>query len=68
MAVIKTQMAAIGNEPQTCLQPFKRGEVMYAVEYSNGDKAGWHTKECIEHWKETSGPKCIEQSETSDGE
>ncbi len=69
MARVTVEMTAIGNEPQTCLGPFSRGGTMYAVVYDNGDKAGWHTKECVEHWKETGGPKCIDQSkETSDGE
>ncbi len=61
MAQIKTQMQAIGNEPQTCYRPFERGEVMTAIEYDNGEPAGWHTNECVEHWKETGKPECIEE-------
>lgn len=60
MAEVKTQMTAIGNEPQTCLWPFDRGETMYAVEYTNGESAGWHSKECIDHWKENGVAKCAE--------
>ena len=62
MAEIKAIMTALGNEPQICYRPFERGEVMSAVVYTNGDEAGWHTKECIQHWLKTGEPKCMEQS------
>lgn len=58
MAEVKMTMAAIGNEPKTCLGKFKRGETMYAVEYANGDKAGWHNKECLDYWHKCGKPKC----------
>lgn len=60
MAQVKTQMAAIGNEPQTCLRPFERGETMYAVEYTNGEPAGWHNKECISYWGAKGVAKCAD--------
>ena len=61
MALVKTQMTAIGNEPQTCIRPFDRGEIMYAVEYNNGEVAGWHTGECIDYWGTNGIAKCAEQ-------
>lgn len=63
MAMIKTQMQAIGNEPQTCLRKFERGESMFAVVYKNGEPAGWHTKECIDCWRKTQTPLCDTESE-----
>ena len=53
-------MQALGNEPQTCDRLFVRGETMNAVEYENGDPGGWHTDECVEFWKRTGSPKCME--------
>lgn len=58
MAKVTTQMSAIGNEPKTCLEPFARGEIMYAVEYDNGEPAGWHNKECLDYWVNCGRPKC----------
>ena len=63
MAEIKTTMIALGNEPQTCTKSFKRGEAMHAVEYANGDKAGWHNQGCIEFWKRFGKPKCLENED-----
>jgi len=59
MAQVKAKMTAIGNEPQTCSRPFKRGEIMCAVEYANGDPASWHTEECVRHWGTTGEPLCL---------
>ena len=61
MAEIKLRMPALGNEPQSCFRPFKRGEDMIAVEYENGEAGGWHTEECIAHWIKTGEPKCMEK-------
>ncbi len=60
MAKVTATMQALGNEPQTCLRPFNRGEEMTAVEYDDGEPAGWHTAECIEYWKHNGRPKCGE--------
>ncbi len=58
MAEVKLTMMAIGNEPQTCIRPFERGEIMYAIEYDNGEAAGWHSKECVDYWCNCGQPKC----------
>ena len=63
MAMIKTQMQAVGNEPQTCIRKFERGESMFAVVYKNGDPADWHTKDCIDHWRATGSPLCEQEGE-----
>jgi len=63
MAEVKLTMAAIGTEPQTCTRPFRRGEIMSAVEYTNGDPGGWHTKECVHHWVKTGEPLCLKGGE-----
>ena len=63
MAEIKATMTAKGTEPQTCHRPFRHGEQMAAVEYANGEPAGWHTSECILHWKEFGEPKCMKGGE-----
>jgi hypothetical protein len=60
MASIKAEMQALGSEPQTCHRPFERGETMTAIEYDNGESSGWHTDECVKHWKEKGFPKCKE--------
>ena len=61
MAQVKTQMAAIGNEPEACTRKFIRGETMYAVEYNDGAPAGWHNTECICFWKVNGEAKCAER-------
>lgn len=58
MARIDVTMQSLGNDPKTCHRKFTRGETMYAVLYDNGEPAGWHTTECIEHWKKTGEPYC----------
>lgn len=63
MAVIQAKMSAVGNEPQTCTRLFVRGETMTSVEYDDGEPAGWHTQECIEHWRKTGFPLCGKESE-----
>ena len=63
MAEVKAKMVAIGNEPQTCLRTFKRGETMYAVLYFDGEPAGWHLKKCIEFWKRNGIAKCVERTD-----
>ena len=60
MAQIKVTMQALGSEPQTCTRKFERGETMLAIEYNDGEPAGWHTDECVEYWKKTGSPKCKE--------
>lgn len=60
MAEIKVKMQALGNEPQTCTRKFTRGESMTAIEYDNGEHAGWHTEDCVEFWKQNGRPKCGE--------
>jgi len=65
MATIAVKMTSLGKEPQTCTKPFVRGEIMYAVEYDNSESAGWHNQGCIDSWKKTGQPKCME---AEDGE
>ena len=58
MATVKAQMQSFGNEPQTCSRPFVRGETMIAVEYDDGQPAGWHTQGCVDHWTENGVALC----------
>lgn len=54
MATIASKMSALGNEPDGCTGckvKFERGETMSAVEYENGDPAGWFCDSCIDKWK-----------------
>lgn len=60
MATINLTMQATGNEPQTCNRPFVRGEAMMAIEYDDGEPAGWHTKECVEYWKKNDVALCAD--------
>ena len=60
MAIVKMTIQAIGNEPKTCNRAFERGEIITAVEYDDGEPAGWHTQECIEYWKKNGVAFCIE--------
>ena len=58
MASVKLTMQATGiataKESCTgCDRSFRRGETMSAVEYDNGDPAGWFCKSCIQNWNET---------------
>lgn len=45
----------IGNGPVEtcagCFKPFRRAERMNAMEYDNGDSAGWHCDDCVQLWK-----------------
>ena len=61
MAEIKMTMQALGTEPQTCHRAFTRGEIMTAVEYADGEPAGWHTQGCIDHWKKHGTALCVEK-------
>lgn len=61
MAEIKMTMQALGSEPQTCHRPFVRGDTMTAVEFADGEPAGWHTGECIEYWKQHDTALCAEK-------
>ena len=58
MAAVKAKMQSLGNEPQTCTRKFVRGETMTAVEFDNGDPAGWHTADCVKHWEQNGVALC----------
>ncbi len=58
MASVILTIQVIGNEPTICNRPFVRGETISAVEYANGDPAGWHTQECIDYWVATGMALC----------
>jgi hypothetical protein len=60
MATVKQRMQALGSEPQTCTRKFKRAEIMIAVEYDDGNPAGWHTQECIDYWCRNGEPMCLQ--------
>jgi len=61
MATVALYMTAIGpgigNERCTgCNRLFGRGERMAAIEYEDGDGAGWFCDECIAEWKQRGRP------------
>lgn len=62
MAHIALQMNALAvSEDEKCAgcnRPFRRAERMNAMEYSDGDHAGWHCDECVELWT-TSGETAL---------
>lgn len=58
MAKVRLQMQALANpicrEICTgCDKEFDRGEMMSAVEYDDGEPAGWFCDACIRNWNET---------------
>lgn len=58
MASVKLTMQAMGgvvaDERCTgCERRFNRGETMSAVEYNDGEPAGWFCQHCIANWNET---------------
>ena len=65
MATIKAKMQALGNEPQTCTRRFERGETITAVGYDDGDPAGWHTQECIDHWRHNGVAMCGKEQDNN---
>lgn len=60
MAHIVLEMTAMGGIADercyACTVPFHRGETMHAVEYENGDRAGWICDACIISWKKNDSP------------
>lgn len=53
MANIALVMQATGKERcQGCKNRFGRGEKMSAVEYDDGEPAGWFCGGCIKKWAE----------------
>ena len=54
MAHMALQMNAIGAIAEErcdgCGKAFARGEQMSAIEYENGDKAGWFCRSCVDCW------------------
>lgn len=58
MAHIAVQMTAQGSEPPCsgCEKPWPRGSRMNAMEYGDGEKAGWHCDACVEVWRSTGAP------------
>ena len=58
MAHIKTTMLATITADERCAgckRLFEHGEVMSAVEFDDGDPAGWFCSSCIENWNDTHG-------------
>lgn len=55
MAEVTLQMDSLeqGESCSGCDRDFKRGETMSAVEYANGEKAGWFCTPCIQNWNQT---------------
>lgn len=56
MATPVMQMTALAIDCEEtcagCFRKFHRGERMTAMQYNNGDMAGWHCDECCRVWKE----------------
>lgn len=55
MAQIKCKMNALAlcispEKCNGCRKQFARGETMSAVEYDDGEPAGWFCDECIKNW------------------
>ena len=56
MAQIKCRMTSVGVVGEFCKgcqRAFNRGETMTAVEYDDGDPAGWFCQKCIDNWNIT---------------
>lgn len=56
MAQVNIQMNALAvpGFEETCFgcsRAFRRAERMNAMQYSDGEPAGWHCDECVEIWK-----------------
>lgn len=57
MAHIVLTMQALGVEHCTpCGRAFGRAETMSAIEYEDGEPAGWCCTDCITYWKEHGEP------------
>jgi len=59
MAKIAATMASTGAAHEQCNgcgKQFERGEQMAAVEYADGQPAGWFCDNCIDTWKTTGTP------------
>lgn len=46
-------MRSLGVEPpcSRCGHPWRRGEIMIALETNDGEPAGWHCRECCEQMR-----------------
>jgi hypothetical protein len=54
MARITLTMQSLGTAAEKCSGhggAFDRGETMHAIEYDNGEKAGWFCTPCVDYWK-----------------
>ena len=61
MAHIALQMTAIADERCTgCGRPFERGETMHAIEYEDGEKAGWYCQTCVDYWRANGRPREVQ--------
>ncbi len=61
MAQVVCQIMALGSEAcGACGKPVPRGVVMKAVEYDDGETAGWLCPSCIDTWKRTGKPPALE--------
>jgi len=57
MAHVALQMtSSIGEHCDGCGKPFARGQMMNAIEYENGNKAGWFCQACVDFWKANGKP------------
>ena len=53
MAHLAMTMTAHGVSAEKCagcFRPFERAEVMYAMQYEDGEYAGWHCDGCRQLW------------------
>lgn len=53
MARVKMKMTAHGVEPPCtgCEKPFDRGSQMTAIEFDDGEPAGWYCEACMDRYK-----------------
>jgi hypothetical protein len=45
-----------------CGAPFRSGQIMNAMEYENGDTAGWQCEACVEYWKANGRPRNLDDA------
>ena len=48
-----TGIVSAGEQCNGCGRLFIRGETMTAVEYDDGESAGWFCRRCIDNWNTT---------------
>lgn len=49
---LKMTAHGVGEKCAGCFRDFVRGEQMNAVEYADGEPAGWHCGDCVATWND----------------